>query len=159
MVTNGVFGSMTTLADGDGALPGEYVVTIDTREIDQDQMKSQASDLATKNKMEKVSQIRRAPGQGAQGCQGVDPGQDQLPDTTDLKATVKESGSTSSISSSPTSQPADRPGPAQRAGRRSGWAISSCVGWTACPAIHPTPSSPLRAGPRHPRGRKRRSGS
>src|SRR5215469_13536013 len=34
MVENGSF-TLTTLSPGDGALPGEYVVTVDTREIDE----------------------------------------------------------------------------------------------------------------------------
>src|SRR4051794_4127534 len=49
-VTDGSFSSLTTLTDGDGALPGEYFVTVDTREIDEEKVKSQASNLATKNK-------------------------------------------------------------------------------------------------------------
>jgi hypothetical protein len=56
MVENGSF-SLTTLSPGDGALPGEYVVTVDTREIDEAQVKAEAEKLAKKHGMANLSQM------------------------------------------------------------------------------------------------------
>ncbi len=90
-VENGTFSSLTTRNDGDGALPGEYVVTVDTREIDEGKVKSQASDLAAQHKMEKVSQIPpELQAKALSEAKSSIPGKYQLPETTDLKATVQE---------------------------------------------------------------------
>jgi hypothetical protein len=89
-VTNGSFSSLTTLTEGDGALPGEYFVTVDTREIDEEKVKSQASDLATKHKMEKISQVPpELQAKALKEAKAMIPGKYQLPETSDLKATVK----------------------------------------------------------------------
>lgn len=91
-VENGVFSSLTTVQEGDGALPGEYVVTVDTREIDEAKVKAQADELATKNKMQgKLSQIPpELQARALKDAKAVIPGKYQLPETTDLKAVVKE---------------------------------------------------------------------
>jgi hypothetical protein len=89
-VTNGTFSSLTTLTDGDGALPGDYIVTVDTREIDADKVKSQSSDLASKHKMEKVSQIPpELQAKALKEAKATIPGKYQLPETTDLNAKVE----------------------------------------------------------------------
>jgi hypothetical protein len=93
VVENGSFSSLTTLNPGDGALPGEYRVTVDTRVIDEEKVKSQASDLATKNKMEKLSQIPpELQAKALNEAKAMIPGKYQLPESTDLRATVTESG-------------------------------------------------------------------
>jgi hypothetical protein len=90
-VENGNFSSLTTLNEGDGALPGEYFVTVDTRQIDEEKVKSQASDLATKNKMEKISQIPpELQAKALKDAKSMIPGKYQLPETSDLKAKVEE---------------------------------------------------------------------
>lgn len=91
-VTDGKFSSVTTLTEGDGALPGEYFVTVDTRVIDEEKVKSNAADLASKHKMEgKISQIPpELQAQGLKEAKAMIPGKYQLAETTDLKATVKE---------------------------------------------------------------------
>ncbi|MHB1556332.1 MAG: hypothetical protein ACYC61_02510 [Isosphaeraceae bacterium] len=91
-VENGVFSSLTTVKEGDGALPGDYVVTVDTREIDDAKIKAQAGELAAKHNMEGKTAVvpPELQARALKDAKTDIPGKYQLPETTDLKATVKE---------------------------------------------------------------------
>jgi hypothetical protein len=56
-IENGSFSSLTTLSTGDGALPGEYTVAIDTKEIDEAAAKAETEKLAKKHGMSNLAQM------------------------------------------------------------------------------------------------------
>jgi len=56
-IENGSFGSLTTLNPGDGAVAGEYKVTVDTREIDEAAAKAEGEKLAKKHGMSNLAQL------------------------------------------------------------------------------------------------------
>jgi hypothetical protein len=92
-VENGSF-SLSTLAPGDGALPGEYQVLVDTREIDTAKLKEDAQKAATKQGVEggfsggaMVPQELVAKARA--NAKDLIPGKYQLVETTDIKLTVK----------------------------------------------------------------------
>jgi hypothetical protein len=92
-VENGSF-TLSTLAPGDGVLPGEYIVLVDTREIDTAKLKEDAQKQAAKQGIEggysggaMVPQDQIAKARAS--AKDLIPGKYQLVDTTDLKYTVK----------------------------------------------------------------------
>jgi hypothetical protein len=92
-VKDGAF-SLSTLTPGDGVVPGEYRVLVDTREIDTAQLKVDAQKQAAKQGVEggfsggaMVPQDQIAKARAA--AKDLIPGKYQLEDTTDLKVTVK----------------------------------------------------------------------
>jgi hypothetical protein len=90
--------SLTTLKPGDGALAGEYKVTVDDRETDQAALKAEADKLAAKKGMEKFSGGAMIPqdmqAKALKAAKSQLPGKYQLPDTTDLTAKVDASSRT-----------------------------------------------------------------
>jgi hypothetical protein len=56
-IENGSFSSVTTLTSGDGALPGDYTVSIDTKEIDAAAAKAEAEAIAKKHGMSNIGQM------------------------------------------------------------------------------------------------------
>jgi hypothetical protein len=92
-VENGSF-SLSTMAPGDGALPGEYIVLVDTREIDTAKLKEEAQKRAAKQGVEggfsggaMVPQDQVAKARAS--AKDLIPGKYQLLETSDLKYTVK----------------------------------------------------------------------
>jgi hypothetical protein len=93
-VVDGKFSSLTTINQGDGVLAGDYKVTVDTRQVDEDQIKSQASDLAKKHGMAggmagQVPQELQA--KALKSAKSSIPGKYQTPETSDLTAKVSDS--------------------------------------------------------------------
>ena len=56
-IKDGSFSSLTTLSEGDGALPGDYVVSIDTKEIDEAAAKAEGEKAAKKHGMSNLVQL------------------------------------------------------------------------------------------------------
>jgi hypothetical protein len=56
-IVDGRFSSLTTLTQGDGALPGDYTVAIDTKEIDEAVAKAETEKLAKKHGMSNLAQM------------------------------------------------------------------------------------------------------
>jgi len=95
-IDNGYY-SLTTLTQGDGALPGKYKVTVDTRSIDEAAAKEATRKFLEKNKVQGVEpQFVPQEVQSkllAQTRSSI-PGKYQIPETTDLTATVEEKSNT-----------------------------------------------------------------
>jgi hypothetical protein len=100
-VENGSF-TLSTLAPGDGVLPGEYFVLVDTREIDTAKLKEDAQKQAAKQgvdggfsggAMVPQDQIAKA----RANAKDLIPGKYQLVETTDVKLTVKPEPNTFEI--------------------------------------------------------------
>ena len=90
-VENGAF-TLTTLKPGDGALAGEYKVTVDDREVDEAALKAQAGDLAKKQGMNGFSGGAMIPqdmqAKAQKSAKSRLPGKYQLPETSDITAKV-----------------------------------------------------------------------
>jgi hypothetical protein len=84
------------LTSGDGALPGNYKVTVDTREIDaakaKEAAKKYAEKLGYKGEMATIPQEVQA--KVLSQTKSNIPGKYQIPETTDLKAKVEERSNT-----------------------------------------------------------------
>ena len=84
--------TLTTLGENDGALPGKYRVTVDTRQIDQAKAKEAAKAYAEKKgfkgEMTVVPQDVQA--KVLSQTKSNIPGKYQIPETTDLRATIEE---------------------------------------------------------------------
>jgi hypothetical protein len=100
-VENGSF-SLSTLAPGDGVLPGEYQVLVDTRQVDTSQLKTDAQTQATKQGVDggfsggaMVPQDQLAKARA--NAKDLIPGKYQLVETTDIKLTVKPEPNTFNI--------------------------------------------------------------
>jgi hypothetical protein len=90
-VENGTFSSMTTQQTGDGAMPGVYKVTVDTRQIDEAKLKSEAAEVGKKHGMEGMGQIpQELQAKALKDAKGTIPGKYQIPETSDIEVTVKE---------------------------------------------------------------------
>ena len=92
-VENGSF-TLTSLNPGDGAMPGEYKVTVDDREADEGAMKAEADKAAAKKGVEggfsggkMIPQDIQA--KALKAAKSRLPGKYQLPSTTDKTVTVK----------------------------------------------------------------------
>jgi hypothetical protein len=87
---------LTTLTPGDGALPGDYLVTVDTRQVDESAAKAAAEEFAAKKgiKTGMVMVPQEVQAKLLQKTKSDIPGKYQIPQTTDLKATVKEGSNT-----------------------------------------------------------------
>jgi hypothetical protein len=89
-IENGSFSSVTTLNPGDGALPGDYKVSIDTREVDEAVLKEETKKLAEKHGMPNIAQLpQELRAQAMKNAKSSVPGKYQIPESTDLKTTVK----------------------------------------------------------------------
>jgi hypothetical protein len=99
-VENGSF-TLTTLNPNDGALEGEYLVTVDDRETDTDSLKKDAEKLAAKKGVEKFAGGMMIPqdmqAKALQAAKGRLPGKYQIASTTDVKVTVKPQSNTLEI--------------------------------------------------------------
>lgn len=88
-VENGSF-SLTTMTPGDGALPGEYIVTVDTRQIDNAKVDALTQELAKKYGMGKMSiPPPELQGKLLKKAKNLIPGKYQRPETSDITETVK----------------------------------------------------------------------
>lgn len=96
-VENGAY-TLTTLNPNDGALEGEYLVTVDDRETDTESLKKDAEKLAAKKGVEKFGGGMMIPqdmqAKALQSAKGRLPGKYQLATTTDQKANVKPGSNT-----------------------------------------------------------------
>ena len=95
MIKDGVY-TLSTLGEEDGALPGKYRVTVDGRKADQEKMKIAAKKytekLGFKGEMATIPQDVQA--KILSQTKSTIPGKYQIPDTTDLRAEVKEQANT-----------------------------------------------------------------
>jgi hypothetical protein len=90
-IENGSFGSLTTLNPGDGAVAGDYTVTVDTREIDEAAAKAEGEKLAQKHGMSNLAQLPpEVQAKAFAKAKSSVPAKYQSSSTTDLKATVAE---------------------------------------------------------------------
>jgi hypothetical protein len=91
-IDNGSFSSVTTLNPGDGALPGDYKVSIDTREVDEAAVKAEAKKLAEKHGMPNMAPAMIPPellAEATKNAKASVPAKYQVPESSDLKTTVK----------------------------------------------------------------------
>jgi len=82
-ITNGSY-SLTTAVEGDGALPGEYFVTIVSKLVDDSKVKETIQKYGGGGRQQDVAKA-------AAQAKDLIPGKYQLPETSKLKVTVKES--------------------------------------------------------------------
>jgi hypothetical protein len=82
-ITNGSY-SLTTHTPGDGALPGEYFVTIASKLVDDSKVKETIQKYGGGGRQQDVAKA-------AAQAKNLIPGKYQLPETSKLKVTVKES--------------------------------------------------------------------
>jgi hypothetical protein len=99
-VENGAF-TLTTLNPEDGAMPGEYKVTVDDRQVDEGKLKADAEKEAVKKGVEKFSGGAMIPqelqAKALKSSKSRLPGKYQLPETSDKTLTVKESSNSFDI--------------------------------------------------------------
>lgn len=91
-ISNGSY-SLTTLNPGDGAFPGEYMVTVDAREVDQGAVDAETAKVVSKkNKgdMKIMMPIPELQAKGVKTAKSSIPTKYQSTGSTDLSATVKE---------------------------------------------------------------------
>jgi hypothetical protein len=89
-VTDGNF-TLTTLTPGDGALPGEYKVTISAREADDARLKEETAKFAKKHGMGKMEIVpQEIMAKVRSEWKPTIPVKYENPQTSELKATVKE---------------------------------------------------------------------
>jgi hypothetical protein len=81
-IKNGSY-TLTTATDGDGALPGDYFVTVVSKLIDDSKVKETIQKHGGGGRQEDVARA-------AAKAKDLIPGKYQLPETSKLKATVKE---------------------------------------------------------------------
>ncbi len=90
-IVDGSFGSVTTLNPGDGAVAGEYTVTVDTREVDEAAAKAEGEAIAAKHGMKNLAQLPpEIQAKAFAKAKSSVPAKYQSSGTTDLKATVME---------------------------------------------------------------------
>ncbi len=99
-VENGAF-TLTTQNSGDGALPGEYKVTVDDREVDAVKLKADAEKEAAKKGVEKFSGGAMIPqdlqAKALKASKSRLPGKYQIAETSDKKVTVEAKSNTFDI--------------------------------------------------------------
>ncbi len=98
-VVNGSFSSLTTLENGDGALPGEYKVTVNATEIDEAKLKADSEKVvAAKSKgradMKVMMPIPEVQAKIKKEAKSSIPTKYLNPDTSDLTAKVEEKSNT-----------------------------------------------------------------
>jgi hypothetical protein len=81
-IQNGSY-SLTTAVEGDGALPGEYFVTIASKLVDDSKVKETIAKHGGGGRQQDVAKA-------AASAKNLIPGKYQLPETSKLKVTVKE---------------------------------------------------------------------
>ena len=94
IIEDGSF-SLSTLTPGDGALPGEYKVVVNTRQVDEDRVKAEAAKIAAKHGIVNRTQtppilVARAAAKSMKKAKGTTPAKYQSPQTSDLTAQVGE---------------------------------------------------------------------
>lgn len=82
-ITNGSY-KLTTHDEGDGALPGEYFVTIASKQVDNTKVLETVNKYGGGGRQQDIAKA-------AANATNLIPGKYQLPETSGLKATVKES--------------------------------------------------------------------
>jgi hypothetical protein len=89
-VDNGTF-SLTTMSPGDGALPGEYKVTVDAREVDEAKLREESEKAFQKHGMGKMAMMPpEFQAKFAKEAKSSIPAKYQSVEGSDLKVTVKE---------------------------------------------------------------------
>jgi hypothetical protein len=81
-IKNGSY-SLTTAVEGDGALPGDYFVTVTAKLVDDSKVKETIQKYGGGGRQEDV-------GKASANAKNLIPGKYQLPETSKLKVTVKE---------------------------------------------------------------------
>jgi hypothetical protein len=93
-IENGSY-SLSTLSPGDGALPGEYRVTVSAREVDEAKLKSDSEALAAKHGMGKMAMMPpELQAKANKEAKSSLPKKYESPDTSGLTAKVKEQSNT-----------------------------------------------------------------
>jgi len=99
-VENGAF-KLSTMGTDDGALPGEYKVTVDDREVDAAKLKADAKEAATKKGMDGFSGGAMIPqdlqAKALKASKSRLPGKYQIAETSDKKVTVEAKSNTFEI--------------------------------------------------------------
>jgi hypothetical protein len=86
MIENGRY-TLTTMVTGDGALPGEYAVTIKSQEVDNTKILETVKKYGGGGRQQEIAQATAK-------AKNLIPAKYQLPETGRLKATVKETSNT-----------------------------------------------------------------
>jgi hypothetical protein len=82
--------SLTTHTPGDGAFPGTYVVTVDTKEVDEAAQKAAIEKFAQKKKIEGLMEVpQEVQGQLYSKAKTSTPLKYMAPQSSDLKTTVE----------------------------------------------------------------------
>ncbi len=89
VIENGSF-SLSTLAPGDGALPGDYKVTFGAHQISEDEVKAEAAKIAAKHGMAPDKIPPTLLGRAARKAKNVLPAKYQVAETSDITAKVEE---------------------------------------------------------------------
>jgi hypothetical protein len=91
-VVDGKFASLTTLNPGDGVLAGDYKVTVDQRQINEEEVKSETAKVAKAHGLDDMKQIPpEVQAAALKKAKSTIPGKYQIPETSDLKVTVDDS--------------------------------------------------------------------
>jgi len=90
-IQNGSFASLTTLNPADGAMPGEYKITIDTKEIDEAAAKEEGEKVAKQHGMSNLKMLPpEVQAKAFSQAKSSVPLKYQTTETSDLTATVAE---------------------------------------------------------------------
>jgi hypothetical protein len=93
-IENGSY-SLTTQTPGDGAFPGKYTVTVDTKEVDPAAQKAALEKFAQKKKIDGLMEVpQEVQGQLYANAKTSTPLKYMAPQSSDLKATVETHAST-----------------------------------------------------------------
>lgn len=90
-VENGQIVSVTTLNPGDGALPGEYVVTVTARDVDTAKAQAEGNEAAQKHGMGKMAMVPpEMLAKAGNAAKSTLPTKYESPATSTLNVTIKE---------------------------------------------------------------------
>jgi hypothetical protein len=88
-IDNGSY-SLTTQTPDDGAFPGKYTVTVDTREVGQAAQQAATEKFAKENKIEGLKEVpQEVQAKRIAKAEGTTPIKYMAPQSSDLKATVE----------------------------------------------------------------------
>jgi hypothetical protein len=93
-VVDGKFSSLTSMTDGDGAMAGEYFVTIIAKDVDQGKVAAESDELFKKHGMGKTAMMPpELLAKATKAAKSSIPTKYEDPGQSGLKATVTEGGS------------------------------------------------------------------
>ena len=88
-VVDGKFSGLTTLTPGDGVLPGDYKITVDQREVNEEELKAASQKLAKEHGMDTIGQVPpEVQAAALKKAKSTIPGKYQIAETSDLSAKV-----------------------------------------------------------------------